>query len=160
MRPSPTPLPYHAEPAPNRKAVRLHVAMCLYPLALVVALHGVLVMEWVHNGEPPIPPHHGPDGRLEAVVYWVASTLFVCAPFALFVHLFLMAWVVHGWNVPVVAARGQSRKKDSALKGSPQSSSTLPPHAAVASSNSRDTCARAVTTGPFQPCTTHAIRNR
>lgn len=93
---SPPTLHYRPERRPDRKLHRLHYALCLYPLALLAALHGLYLMEWVQNSERPIPPHHGADNWPETFIYWLTHTLFLCAVPAFMVHVFVAAWVAQG----------------------------------------------------------------
>src|SRR5215218_6377059 len=56
---------------------RLFVLSGLYPIVFLVALHGLWAWEYAVNGEPPIPPHHGPDNRAMAVLYNLVAFLFL-----------------------------------------------------------------------------------
>ena len=39
----------------------------------VVSSHLLFAVEWVVNGEQPIPPHHGADNTVESVLYAVTG---------------------------------------------------------------------------------------
>lgn len=76
-------LDYGLDRRPKNTALWLQIALSFYPVALIAALHGLYVVEWINNGELPIPPHHGADGLVESTFYWLAGVLYVAMPLAL-----------------------------------------------------------------------------
>ena len=57
------------------------VLLAALPIGAVLSVHAVYEMEWVVNGEQPIPPHHGPADSLEAAFYNVSGVLLLLFPF-------------------------------------------------------------------------------
>ena len=58
----------------------LAYALTAWPVAAVASVHLVYSIEWFVNGEPPIPPHHGPDNLVLDVAYWVSHVLMMGFP--------------------------------------------------------------------------------
>ena len=76
------------------------VLLASLPVAAVLSLHLLYAVEWFVNGEPPIPPHHGPDNGVEEVLYAATHILLLLFAFSAVLDAFL----------PIVAfVKGRSR---------------------------------------------------
>ena len=51
------------------------VMLALLPVAAVGSIHLVYGVEWLVNGERPIPPLHGPDNIIEEALYLASHLL-------------------------------------------------------------------------------------
>lgn len=67
------------------------VLLAALPVAAILSVHAVYAVEWVVNGEQPIPPHHGPNNLLESALYNVSGVLLLVFVPSLIPSLFLPA---------------------------------------------------------------------
>jgi hypothetical protein len=98
---TPPTLYYRRERPGARTANVVNLALALYPLLVLVSLHLLYVVEWINNGEPPIPPHHGPANEVENVLYWSTTLLIVGAVPVFLGHVVMIAWFMRDWPFEV-----------------------------------------------------------
>ena len=101
----PVPQLDYAQPTMYRPvwAGRAAFALTLAPFVPLLLLHVLYGIEWVNNGEQPIPPHHGPSGPVEEIAYTVtgfALLAYLCGGVPAFAaHIAVIIVAARGWPV-------------------------------------------------------------
>ena len=81
----------------------LAVALAALPVAAVGSIHLIYFEEWAVNGEAPIPPFHGPNNPVEAVLYNASAVLLLLYLFSIIADVVLpVVALAKGLRPPLV----------------------------------------------------------